>query len=58
MAAQPASSMASMEGIAASKPQQLPEDEVPDTDEDEELQLSAPSAMDSAPDIDVCATQH
>jgi hypothetical protein len=47
-----------MEGITASNAQLLPEDEVPDADEDDGLHLSAPSAMDSAPDIDVCATQH
>jgi hypothetical protein len=49
--------MSFTEGIAASKPQQPPEDEVPDADEDDSYPPTL-SAMGSAPDIDVCAAQH
>ena len=38
-------------------PQQPPEDDVPDAEEDESYPLAL-SAIDSAPDVDVCDTQH
>jgi hypothetical protein len=48
--------MASEGGTVVPKQQQLTKDEVPDADEDH-VYPPAHSALDSAPDIDVCTSE-